>query len=321
MAANTDKFHKTKARFSTTLSSSVTDSGTTLSCASLSGVPTDAAVNFVINRVDNSGAKQSTYETTTGVVSGNDITNAARGVEGTASAWSAGTVVEILWTADDVNDMVDGITTEHNQDGTHKDITADSVTTDTISEETSAAGVTVDGLNIRDGKLNTNDSVVTANITDSNVTSEKLSATVAFSAYRPDNNQLLGGTGADEIIQFNTEDFDIGSDFDTSTYKFTAPVDGIYDFGTTVGVDNLGDATYFEIVLYKNDVAQYIISRGHSSFSAGTQDDVVMSANMLLELSSGDTIDIRAGQGSGADHAIFQNSRFWGRLVSNGSTS
>lgn len=45
---------------------------------------------------------------------------------------------------------------------------------DTISEKTAANGVTVDGLSIKDGKLNTNDSVVTANITNSAVTTAKI---------------------------------------------------------------------------------------------------------------------------------------------------
>lgn len=48
------------------------------------------------------------------------------------------------------------------------------LTVDTVSEFTGANGVTVDGLNIKDGKLNTNSSVVTANITDDAVTDAKL---------------------------------------------------------------------------------------------------------------------------------------------------
>jgi hypothetical protein len=49
------------------------------------------------------------------------------------------------------------------------------LTTDTVSEYTGANGVTVDGLNIKDGALNTNNSVVTNNITDSAVTFVKTS--------------------------------------------------------------------------------------------------------------------------------------------------
>jgi len=48
------------------------------------------------------------------------------------------------------------------------------LTIDTVSEYTGANGVTVDGLNIKDGALNTNNSVVTANITNDSVTDDKL---------------------------------------------------------------------------------------------------------------------------------------------------
>jgi hypothetical protein len=51
-----------------------------------------------------------------------------------------------------------------------------SLNTDSVSEFTAANGVTVDGLNIKDGKLNTNNSVVTANITALAVTAAKLDA-------------------------------------------------------------------------------------------------------------------------------------------------
>lgn len=45
---------------------------------------------------------------------------------------------------------------------------------DTINENTPGNGVTLDGLNVKDSKLNTNDSVVTANITADAVTDAKL---------------------------------------------------------------------------------------------------------------------------------------------------
>lgn len=53
---------------------------------------------------------------------------------------------------------------------------------DTIQENTSGNGVTIDSLSIKDGKLNTNNSVVTSNITDSAVTSAKLAPTKSTDA-------------------------------------------------------------------------------------------------------------------------------------------
>jgi len=45
---------------------------------------------------------------------------------------------------------------------------------DTVAEKTSANGVTVDGLNIKDSKLVTANSVITSNVTDANITLAKL---------------------------------------------------------------------------------------------------------------------------------------------------
>jgi len=55
---------------------------------------------------------------------------------------------------------------------------------DTINENTPANGVTIDGLNIKDSKLTTSNSVVTANITDASVSASKLN-TGAQTAYVP----------------------------------------------------------------------------------------------------------------------------------------
>ncbi len=59
-------------------------------------------------------------------------------------------------------------------------ITNPTVTVDTISEFTGANGVTIDGLNIKDSKLNTSNSVVASNITDSAITFSKLDSTVSW---------------------------------------------------------------------------------------------------------------------------------------------
>ena len=45
---------------------------------------------------------------------------------------------------------------------------------DTVAEKSSANGVTVDGLNIKDSKLVTANSVITSNITDANITTAKI---------------------------------------------------------------------------------------------------------------------------------------------------
>jgi hypothetical protein len=147
-AANTDKFRKMKSQFSTTLASGITDSVTTIPCNSLAGVPTGTAVTLTIDRVDANGtATSDKQERVVGVVSTNSLTDCLRNVDGdTAQVHSAGAVVEMIWDADTWNDALDGILAEHSQAGAH--------TTDTIAEKTAGAGVTVDGLLIKDGAPN-----------------------------------------------------------------------------------------------------------------------------------------------------------------------
>lgn len=121
-AANTDKFRKKKNLFSTTLNGGIESDSTSLTCNSLSGVPTDTAVTMTIDRVDANGTSTPTKrEDFTGVVSGSNVTNLLRG-EGatTAQAHANGAVVEITWETETWNDAVDGILVGHNQDGTHK---------------------------------------------------------------------------------------------------------------------------------------------------------------------------------------------------------
>lgn len=99
------------------------DSVTTIPLASSTGLPTDTGVEVVIDRVDSNGtATPTTEETVVGVVSGNNLVTCTRGVEGTAQAHSAGAVVECLFTADNWNDLIDGLLVDHAQDGTHNSL-------------------------------------------------------------------------------------------------------------------------------------------------------------------------------------------------------
>jgi hypothetical protein len=94
--------------------------------ASASGLPTDTAVTLIIDRVDADGNEQdsSEWELVTGVISGNNLTNALRGEGGTsASAHSSGAVVEAVVDEESWNDAMTGILVEHSQDGTHDDVT------------------------------------------------------------------------------------------------------------------------------------------------------------------------------------------------------
>jgi hypothetical protein len=159
-AQNTDKLRKVARKWVGQVGAGGVESGTvtTVPLASTTNLPTETAIMITIDRVDANGVlTPDKEEGIIGVVSGDNLSSCIRGVEGTAQAHSAGAVVEVLWTARNVNDIVDAILAEHSQSGAH--------TTDAINEKTEDAGVTVDGVLIKDGKVATT-KAVSIQITD-----------------------------------------------------------------------------------------------------------------------------------------------------------
>jgi len=65
----------------------------------------------------------------------------------------------------------------------------------------------------------------------------------AFSAYRNASVNNVTGDGTSYTVIFDTEFFDIGSNFDTTTGLFSAPIDGIYIFTGSIFVQNIDNAT------------------------------------------------------------------------------
>ena len=67
---------------------------------------------------------------------------------------------------------------------------------------------------------------------------------------KPDANQDSLAVNTYHTVQFDEEKFDLGSDFNTSTYTFTAPVTGKYQLSTSVYLYNFDkDADYILIYI------------------------------------------------------------------------
>ena len=120
--AQVNKLRKAKSLFSTTLSTGIgTGTGDTLTPNSVTGLPTDTEVTLTIDRIDSGGtATPSLMERITGTISGGNLINYTRAVEGTEQAHASGAVVEYIWNGDDWNDHIDHHLVEHNDNGTHK---------------------------------------------------------------------------------------------------------------------------------------------------------------------------------------------------------
>ncbi len=143
MAASVnDKLLKAASRWTGTIGSGGVASATTttIPLSSVSGLPTDTAIILAIDRVDSdSNSTPSSFEVIKGVVSGSNIdcdSDSNRGIEGTAQSHSAGAVVEYLFTASQWDEMIEALLEEHNQDGTHADVTLDSSTDFTTEHNT-----------------------------------------------------------------------------------------------------------------------------------------------------------------------------------------
>jgi len=76
----------------------------------------------------------------------------------------------------------------------------------------------------------------------------------AFSVYR-NNNQTVSSSATTKI-QFNVEDFDTNSNFDSTTnYRFTPTVAGYYQINLQLTLDNNGSGAYYLLYLFKNGSA------------------------------------------------------------------
>lgn len=157
MAENlNDKFRKTGAATVTTLSAPGKALGaSSITVGSTTNYPTDAGKIIAIRQVDTNGELVAgTYtEWKATVASATGLTIDPIPVYGNDQVYPAGSTTQVYIPLSSFahNEMIDAILEEHNQSGGH--------TIDTISEKTSGHGVTIDGLNIKDGAVTTANSI------------------------------------------------------------------------------------------------------------------------------------------------------------------
>ena len=77
----------------------------------------------------------------------------------------------------------------------------------------------------------------------------------AFQAGRNGNQTL--SDGANTVIAFDVSRFDIGSNYSTSTYRFTAPKAGRYFFTTQCRIDNASSGGYLRCYFGVNGISGY----------------------------------------------------------------
>jgi hypothetical protein len=136
-------------------------------------------------------------------------------------------------------------------------------------------------------------------------------------SYRPSFNASGNGgnvtIAANAVFPFNVAVFDSGSNYNTSTYRFTAPIAGLYLFGTTYYAQ--GNCS---IHFAKNgnplnpstgggtDINPLIVAPAAGNIGCAT---------VTANLTAGDYVDVRS-RSTQSSPVYVPHSTFWGYLVS-----
>lgn len=135
----------------------------------------------------------------------------------------------------------------------------------------------------------------------------------AFKAYRTSSQTIPNTTYT--TVAYNNEYYDYGSNYSTSTGRFTAPVKGIYNFIASAGIDSLGDDDLFIIGFLAHGTLFRPHWRNHRDGGTGRLNGVV-SAD--FELEAGETVEVQIYHNFGsARNAVSAETyaTFSGRLV------
>ena len=137
----------------------------------------------------------------------------------------------------------------------------------------------------------------------------------SFSVYR-NGSQSVSSTTATKI-QFDTEDFDTNSNFDSTTnYRFTPTVAGYYQLNLQLTLDNNGSGSYYEAYFYKNGSVYK-----HASATGQTLNSIAINLSEIIYLNG--TTDYVEGFGMVSGTYLYfvggaTKTRFSGALIRTG---
>lgn len=135
----------------------------------------------------------------------------------------------------------------------------------------------------------------TAKIDSSNRTTN--SSQPAFNAYNSNSPANVTGDGTTYKVAFDTTIFDQASNFNTSTYTFTAPIAGKYQFNATIGGYNLGAGHTIGLFQLVTTAQTYGAGYGNWATGGGAASNGVKleSASWIVTMSANDTAYVQFG--------------------------
>lgn len=167
---------------------------------------------------------------------------------------------------------------------------SDLQTVETDFNALEAAAVTLTGSQTLTNKVLTNPTI--------NFTDKAASTNVKARAYLSADQSI--NSGSSTKVQFDTESYDTGSDFDNATnYRFTAPVTGYYAVSVQVVFENTTDGVAIQLDLQKNGTD---FTRTHTSTSGNNYDSICISDTVLL--TSSDYLEVKFTHSAGSARNI-----------------
>lgn len=275
--------------------------GTSLSCDDLDNWPQDTVHFITYKKTAAGGIDYDTLQTFKGIVSGNTIGTVTLQHSPTGSDLgnANGDYVEMAPTASWSQDLYDGFTEEHGVDGKH-----DNTKVVMTSGAQTIAGVkTFSSIPVLPANT-----VDTTQLADGAATDDKWRNGIAFRVTR--NAAESTGNSAYAKIEFDTETYDLGSDFDpTTNFRFTAPVNGVYHFDASCTVTADGSARTAQLALYV-DGSQYqrfgrnLVSASQQQFLSGGA-DIQLTAGQYVEVYAYANVTLPLIVGAGNDAPWF----------------
>jgi hypothetical protein len=210
-------------------------------------------------------------------------------------------------------------TFEFKEDGTvTMSLNSGTLSVDTIGELTATAGVTVDGVLLKDIGIKCDK--IEEKTTDNNVeiaNYTRFSANPCFIAYEDGDVAAATGNGTAYVIG-DTETGDNANNYNTSTKTFTAPVPGYYHFSGIVHLDGCDNAaSVVQLELY-DGTTSYILTKMAVDDVIQTTDEIILNGSKTMLMSSSGTMPLRViVSGEGADDVVVKatNTHFSGFLV------